>query len=229
MNAADVMTRDLVVIGPDTMVRDIARLLVQHWISAVPVVDREAKVIGIVSEGDLLRRGEIGTAKPRRRWLNFFADRSGLAEDYVKAHGAKAADVMTPSPVVVAPETPISDVAELLEKNRIKRAPVVENGKLVGIVSRSNLVQALASAPAPAAAVATDRAIREALMAELKDQPWSRRAERNIVVAGGVVHLWGVVDSEPERQALRIAAERIPGVRGVENHLSVMPIVAFPF
>jgi CBS domain-containing protein len=222
------MTREVVVVGTEVTVRDVAQLLVHHAISAVPVVDAERRVIGIVSEGDLLRRGELGTQTRHRSWLAFLADPAALAADYVKTHGLLAGEVMTPSPVVVAPETPLSEIASLMERNRIKRVPVVEGGKLVGIVSRSNLVQVLATVPTPAAPATSDRAIRDALVAELNHQPWARRLDSNVVVRDGVVYLWGVVQAESERQALRVAAEQIPGVRGIEDHLTVASIPVIP-
>ena len=151
-----------------------------------------------------------------------------LARDYVKTHGRVARDVMTSDVVTIAPEASIAEIARTLEQHRIKRVPVVRDGKLVGIVTRGNLMQALAIADTGRAANVDDRTIREQLMAELNAQPWTNMLAKNIVVQDGVVHLWGVVETEDERRALCVAAENIPGVRGVEDHLVSNTVIKSP-
>jgi len=227
MRALDVMTTNVVTVKPDMTVREAAKVLLEHGISGVPVVDAETEsVVGMLSEGDLLHRTEIETDKRRRSWwLDRFAT-STDAEDYVKSHGAKVADVMTRDVVAVDEETPLGEIAGILETRRIKRVPVTRKGKLVGIVSRANIVQALASAPAepPLDILPTDREIRAALMGEMAGHPWSF-AGQNVVVRDGVIHLWGVYRSAEAVQAVRVAAEGIPGVKRVEDHTEPYPIM----
>lgn len=219
MQACDIMTRNVVTVGADTPVQSVAALLVEHRISGLLVVDTENRVVGIVSEGDLCRRVELGTERRRGRWLEFLTDTSEIALDYVRAHGQTAADIMTTKVVQIAPDTPISEVADLFEGRRIKRVPVVEQGKLVGIVSRGNLVQAIAAFRPPATPTdASDRTIRENVLKEYTHRSWGLHSGSNVVVHDGVVHLWGVVDTEEERAALRVAAKSVAGVKAVENH-----------
>ncbi len=220
MNASDIMTSPVITAGPDTPIAKIAALLLGKHISAVPIVE-DGRLVGIVSEGDLLHRHEIGTDRRARVgswWLRLFSeDRS--ASQYVKSHARRARDVMTRDVVSVAPETPIAEIADLLESRGIKRVPVVRDGTLVGIVSRANLVQALAVAHREKRKhPGTDDAIRERLLMELGRQSWWRPMSSNVLVSNGVVHYWGTIDSEDERHAARVAAENIAGVHGVEDH-----------
>lgn len=230
MNAGDVMVHDVVTIAPDTPVLRIVQLLLARGISGVPVVDDEGALVGVVSEGDLLHRVEIGTEKQRGGWRAFFTGTATLAEDYVRSHGTVAADIMTHDVVSVDPTASLGEIADLMEENRIKRVPVVEGGRLVGLVSRSNLLRAFASQrggpESPLAA--DDRAIREALLAELGRQIWSRRAENTVVVTDGVVHLWGLVATPEELRALELAAGGVPGVKAVRNHMIVLSEETYP-
>jgi CBS domain-containing protein len=232
MRAMDVMTSGVITVEPTTSVQALAVLLSEKGISGVPVVDADRRVIGVVSEGDLIHRTETGTerriARRRARWF----DRSGeqeLAQDYVKAHGRTVGDIMTHNVVSVEETAELADVAMLMERNRIKRVPVISDGKLVGIISRANLVRALAAAKGALAAsdADDDRTIRSKLIAELNGREWVHAWAADIVVKDGVVHLWVSEDrSGDERQALRIAAENTPGVRGVEEH--VVPASPYP-
>jgi CBS-domain-containing membrane protein len=230
MNAGDVMTRDVVTVGPDTSVLKIVGLLLSRGISGVPVVDDEGALVGVVSEGDLLRRAEIGTEKRRGSWRAFFTGTATLAEEYVRSHGTMARDIMTRTVVSVQRATPLGEIAELMEQNRIKRVPVLEDGRLVGLVSRSNLLRAFASQevePGPTVA-ADDAAIREALLVELGRQAWSRRAENTVVVTDGIVHLWGLVATPEELRALELAAQGVAGVKAVRNHMIVLSEEPYP-
>ena len=193
----------------------------ERGISAVPVVDKDNRVIGMVSEGDLLHRAETGTERRRSWWLDMMASTNKLAGDYIKSHSGKVKDVMTRNVLSVTETSSVADIALLLETNRIKRVPVVRDGKLVGIVSRANLVQALAmTIDEPASgAKADDRSIREKLLVELKAQRWAEVSPANVIVKDGVVHLWSSYLSEQEKRALVVAAENIQGVRGVEDHM----------
>ena len=219
LTAADVMTTGVITVTPETSVRDIAKLLHINRISGVPVVDPDNRVIGIVSEGDLIGHAQI-VGEPRRSWwLRLFDDATTLARDYAKTHGRTARDVMTSTVITVTPSDSLTEIAKTLEHRRIKRVPVVRDGKLVGIVTRSNLVQALATADVSKPASHDDRTIRERLLKELNAQPWAHMLTKNIVVQNGVVHLWGLVQTEEERRALRVAAENTPGAKAVEDHL----------
>lgn len=221
MNAKDIMSSPVITVGPEASVREIAALLLERGISGVPVVQK-GRLVGLVSEADLLHRHEIGTDRAARGgswWLRLFSDGPSL-DDYVKSHATQARDVMTRDVVSVAPDTPVAEIARLLESRRIKRVPVLRGRRLIGIVSRANLIQALAVHKRPGKKPARprdDKAIRERLLAELERQPWWRISS-NLVVDDGVVHYWGIVDSEEERQAARVAAENVPGVRKVEDH-----------
>jgi CBS domain-containing protein len=225
MRAMDVMTSEVMTVDEDTSVQAVAKLLAERGISAVPVVDRENRVIGMVSEGDLLHRTETGTERRRSWWLEMMASTNKLAGDYIKSHSSKVKDVMTRDVVSVLDTTPVADIAVLLETNRIKRVPVVRDGKLVGIVSRANLVRALAMTIDEQASgtEADDRSIRDKLLAELKAQKWAEVAPANVTVKDGIVHLWSSYLSEQERRALVVAAENTPGVRRVEDHMRPVP------
>ena len=220
MRAMDVMTSEVITVEQNASVQTVAKLLAERGISAVPVVDRGNRVIGMVSEGDLLHRAETGTERRRSWWLDMMASTNKLAGDYVKSHSGKVRDVMTRDVISVTEATPVADIAVLLETNRIKRVPVVRDGKLVGIVSRANLVRALAMTITQASGTeANDLSIRDKLLAELKAQRWAEVSPANVTVKDGVVHLWSSYLSEQEKRALVVAAENIPGVRRVEDHM----------
>ena len=221
MKAKDIMTSPVIAVTPDTPVREIAALLFERRISGVPVL-QDGRLVGLVSEADLLHRHEIGTdrvAQPRSWWLRLFNVDSTPAE-YVKSHATRARDVMVHEVVSVAPDTPIAEIASLLETHGIKRVPVLRGAQLVGIVSRGNLIQALAVMSQSAVRVTppSDQAIRGRLLEELERQPWWGRVSSSVIVSGGVVHYWGMVNSDDERDAARVAAENVPGVRHVEDH-----------
>lgn len=225
MLARDVMTTDVATVAAHTPVEEVARFLLERRISGAPVVDDDNRVIGIVSEGDLIHRAEIGTERQRSWWLSFFASREEVASDYVKSHGRRAADVMTKNVITVSEDTSLADVAALLERRRIKRVPVVRAGKLAGIVSRADILRALAAHGRDALKTPSgdDRAIREQFLERIEKEGLPRPALVNVVVTDGVVHLWGFVDTEQERDALRVLAESIPGVQNVEDHLATNP------
>lgn len=220
MNAVDVMVHEVVTVGPDDDVSKAVQLLVDHDISALPVVDEERRVIGILSEADLIHREKLGTERHRAWWLEAITPASVLALDYSKSHGRKVAEVMTENVISASEETPLSELAQLLEKHRIKRVPILRDRKLVGIVSRSNLIQALASVPSQSnQELSADRGIRSAILARLAQQPWTDFGARNVVVSNGVVHLWGLVGSPEEHKALVALAESVPGVREVSDEM----------
>jgi CBS-domain-containing membrane protein len=194
-------------------------------ISAVPVVDDSGKIVGIVSEGDLLRRGENCTEHERPWWLKLLMGRELLAAEFIKAYGSRVADVMTREVISAEPGTPLADIATLLERHRIKRVPIVQNGKIVGIVSRANLIQALAMCRNKLLEPQTvaDAELRDKVVSRLKAEPWIRPSLVNVTVTDGTVDLWGIVDSPVEKQALRVAVEVTPGVRAVNDNVLVRP------
>jgi CBS domain-containing protein len=232
MRAMDIMTTDVITVDPDMTVQDLAKLLAERGISGAPVVDASGRLVGIVSEGDLLHRAEIGTARrhrERRRswWLDDFA--SDLARDYIRSHGRTVKDIMTRDVVTVTEDIDLGEVAALLEAKRIKRVPVTRDGKVIGIITRANLVRALASTKStpPPQGEDDDRTIRARILAELGREEWAKVWPEDIIVRDRVVHFW-LSSDEPEekKQALRVAAETIPGVRAVEEH--VVPAPVFP-
>jgi CBS domain-containing protein len=226
MHASDVMTSNVISVTPEMTVREVARIFVDNGISGAPVLDPDGRVAGMISEGDLLRRSEIGTEeRTRTSWLDLWSA-SHEARDYIKTHAVKVRDVMTAGVVSVQPETPLGEVAGILETRRIKRVPVMKAGQIVGIVSRANLVQALASVPDEPSTDVTlsDGEIRAMLMGELAGRKWSF-AGRNIVVTDGVVHLWGIFHSMEAVDAVRVAAQNIPGVKRVEDHTEPYPVM----
>ena len=222
MKAKDLMTTDLVTVRPETSVRHIAQIMLRHRISAVPVIDDENRMVGIVSEGDLMRRAESGTDRRGSWWLALLASAEENAKDYVKSHGKHARDVMTADVVSADKEMPISKIAAILEEKRIKRLPVVKDGRLIGIVSRADLLHGLAAASLDQSAPG-DQAIRRAVSTRIREDAGVRDSLLNVVVSDGVVHLWGALRSKAERDAARIAAESVRGVKALVDHTSVLP------
>lgn len=223
MQAQDVMTTNVITVTPDTRVIEIAKLLLERHISAVPVVSDDGRLLGIVSEGDLIH--ELGQEGAKRSWwLDLLASPEARAEAYLKSHGRLASDVMTRSIISVAPDTPLPEIARLLEARRIKRVPVLRDGALVGVVSRADLLRGFALHPS-ADARADDRELRERLTVELEQAGLTWHPYVNIVVSDGAVHLWGVVPTREEAEALRLAAARVPGVTRVESHLAVRRMI----
>jgi CBS domain-containing protein len=220
------MVAPVITLRPSSTVDELARVLLNNHISAVPVVDGQGKLVGIVGEGDLMRRSEAGTEHRRPWWLQLVTGEQTLATEYVKAHARKVADIMVRDVVTAAPETPIDEIATLMEKHSIKRVPIVRDGQLVGIVSRANLIQAVATKQVGLEIQGVDSAIRDKLLAHLKAQPWAHTALLNVTVNDGVVDLWGMTSSDTERQAIRVAAESTTGVRAVNDHLVVRTYVS---
>lgn len=227
MQARDVMSPKVVCIGVTDTVFDAAELMVSAQVNAVPVVNDKGAVVGIVSEADLLRRAEIGT-DTRKGWLARLLDsESSAANDFVAANTRRVADVMTREVVTASLETPLRDLVDTMERRGIKRIPIVSDGVLVGMVSRADLLRALLSRePDNPVLQPTDRALRDAVSAAIEKHPWSSRWPINVFANDGVVHLWGFVENEDIRKALRVAAENVPGVRKVKNHLRLMPASA---
>ncbi|BAI74342.1 hypothetical protein AZL_a08110 (plasmid) [Azospirillum sp. B510] len=223
MKAIDLMTPRVITIGPEETIAEAARKMLANNISGMPVVDAAGKVVGIISEGDLLRRVELGTERHRSWWLGLVSGGTVPAEDFIKSHARRVADVMTSHVVTVDENATPDEVVRVMETRRIKRVPVVSRGALVGIVSRANLLRALASvSPETPAAALDDRVLKERVAAAVKELSWDSRSHDAIVVRNGAVQLWGFVSSESQRDALRVAAEGVPGVKAVENNIQVV-------
>lgn len=220
MKAKDIMTTEVISVGPNDTIEHAMRLMLQKRISGLPVVDQSGQLVGMVTEGDFLRRSELGTERQRPRWLQFFIGPGKLATEYVHESGRKIEEVMTSDVVSAAEDTPLQDIVQIMERHRIKRVPVLRAGKLAGIVTRANLLHALASvaheiAPSPA----NDTTIRERIVTELKKQSWAPLAMIDVIVRNGVVTLSGVVTDERQRQGLRVVCENVSGVKKIEDHL----------
>jgi CBS domain-containing protein len=220
MLARDVMTTPVLAVSPDTDVQAVAELLLECRISAVPVVDDDGRVQGIVSEGDLINREDAGTRHRRSWWLEMLQGEEAQAREFLRARGRRAEDVMTREVVAAEEDTSLPDIAALLEKHHVKRVPVLREGKLVGIVSRANLLQGFALSAPAWPALEDDRGVRDALHDALEEAGLPMH-QVNVTVTGGRARLWGWIDSETQRQAARAAVESTPGVQAVEDNLVV--------
>jgi CBS domain-containing protein len=221
MQVQDVMTQHVISVQPSDAITRAIRLMLQERVSGLPVIDGSGRLVGMVTEGDFLRRAETGTQRQRPRWLEFLVGPGGMADEYVHAHGRKVSEVMTIEPVTVTEETGLAEAVALMEKHRVKRLPVLRGDKVVGILSRANLLHALASIAGEAKPrSADDTVIREKILAELAKEKWAPNAWINIVVRDGVVDLWGTINDERERQGLIVVAENVPGVTRVNDHLA---------
>lgn len=216
------MTPAVVTVSPEAKVSEIAALLLERRISAVGVVEADGKVAGLVSEGDLIRRPELDTDKPRWRWLRMLLSPEDQERDFVKTHGMRARDVMSQPVISVSLEATLADIVDVMARRRIKRVLVLDGGRLAGIVTRTDLLRALhaRNALTTETVPADDRALREAILGALAATDWADRAIVNVQVAGGQVELWGAIESEEQRRAIHLAVERVPGVRGITEHLA---------
>jgi CBS domain-containing protein len=220
MKAADLMTSFVVTVRPDATIDYAAQLMLQYRISGLPVTDSDGAVLGIVTESDLLRRAETGTEKRHTRWVSFLIGPGRLAQEYVRTHGCKVGEVMTERMFTVTSQTPLADLVALMETKHVKRVPVMDQGRLVGIVSRADVMAALVGllSEKPAGA-ATDAEIRDQILAEIDRQPWGPREGLDVIVTNGVAVLKGMIPDEREREALRVVAENVPGVKAVHDRL----------
>jgi CBS domain-containing protein len=220
MKVKDVMTSPVLSVDSDSPILQAIQIMLQRHISGLPVVDKQGHLVGIVTEGDFLRRAETGTQQRRPRWLEFLIGPGRLADEYTHSHGRMVDEIMTPDPITVTEQTPLDEVVRVMEKHRIKRLPVVRGQELVGIVSRANLLHALAGVASDIKpTTAGDQAIRERLLAELGRQLWAPTALINVAVKDGIVELWGTITDERERQAMMVAAENVPGVKAVRDRM----------
>jgi CBS domain-containing protein len=226
MKAQDIMTRDVITVRPNASVRDIAALMVEKHISGVPVLTDNGKLIGMVSQSDLLHRAEVGTERKHKWWFRIFADSSALAREYAKAHGLKAHDIMSRYVVSVRDDAELRDVADILDKRRIKRVPVVQEDRLVGIITRGDLVRALSQVQVSKAVKTIDNAaLHKTLHDRIRSQSWISDNYISLTVNDGVVELWGFVETADQHSALRVLVEETEGVSRVDDKISV----GFPF
>jgi CBS domain-containing protein len=220
MIVADVMTRNVISIPPDATVEDAVNHMLAHQISGLFVVDKAGDLAGVITEGDLLRRDELGTERHRPWWLRLLASPARQAADFTRANGRHVRDVMTEDVVTVADDAPLETVVETMEHYRIKRLPVTANGRVVGVVSRSDLLRALIGRVRSVAPLASDdRTIRTTILDTMEAQPWAPTTTLNVSVANGVVDLWGTITNEEERHGIRVIAENVDGVKQVHDHL----------
>jgi len=219
MRAHQIMTRPVITVTPETTVVEAAKTMLRRHISGLPVVDRTGKLVGIVSEGDFIHRGEIGTGRQRGWFMRFILGPGEAATDFVREHGRKVGEIMSLEPLTIAEDTPLQKIVELMEKRNVKRLPVTRGNKVVGIISRANLLQAVASlareVPDP---TADDDHIRNRIINVLEKNDWCPFG-LSVIVRNGVVHLSGVITEERSRQAAMVAAESVTGVRKVHDHL----------
>jgi CBS domain-containing protein len=219
MHAHQIMTRSVITVTPEATIVEAANIMLQKHVSGLPVVDAAGKLVGVVSEGDFIRRSEIGTQRKRGRWLRFILGSGKSASDFVHEHGRKVCEVMTESPLTITEDTALEEIVELMEKNNVKRLPVIRGDKVVGIVSRANLLQAVASlareVPDP---TADDDHIRNRVIDAMEKNDWCPFG-LSVIVKDGIVHLSGVITEERSRQAAVVAAETVQGVKQVHDHL----------
>jgi CBS domain-containing protein len=227
MKARDLMTPDVVTVAPNTPVMGVARLLAERHISGVPVTDADRKILGVVTEGDLIKQVSGRSDDSPGFFKSLFADPARMAQQYVKSHGRTAADVMTPNPLSVTEETSAGEIAELLDKQHIRRVFVTRDGRLAGVVSRADLLRALVSPPQAAAGDTSDEGIYRAIMAEMKKQPWASTFYTTVVVKDGVVEFYGYCGTDEYRRALRVLAEGVAGVKRVEDHMVIGPLYVY--
>jgi len=219
MRAHQIMTRSVATVAPDATIVDAANIMLGRHISGLPVVDASGKLVGIVSEGDFIRRTEIGTGRRRGGWLQFILGPGKSASDFVHEHGRRIAEVMTESPVTITEDTSLADIADLMERKNVKRLPVLRGDEVVGMITRANLLQAVASLahqiPDP---TADDDHIRSRIVHAIEKTDWCPSG-LNVIVRDGIVHLSGVILEEEARQAAVVAAENVKGVTKVHDHL----------
>jgi len=221
MKAKDVMTHCVVSIGPEAPILDAIARMISHQVSGMPVIDTDGKLVGMVTEGDFLRRTETGTEAPQRRWLELLLGPASRAEEYVRSHGRTVREVMSRKIVAASKETPLTELVELMEEHGIKRIPVTEEGRIVGIVSRADLMSALAERLSQSTkAPASDESIRRAIVTEMKKQPWCPVQSLSIRVRNGFVDVNGTIFDEGQRRALQVLVENVHGVKGVHDHLT---------
>jgi CBS domain-containing protein len=224
MIAYDVMTANVITDTPDMPITEIAKLLVEHRIGAMPVVTADGRLLGIVSQTDLAHRSETDTEKRRKWWLSLIADNDARAREYIKTHGKTAKDVMTTVIISVAYDANLADVADALDKHGIRQLPVMRSGKMVGIISRADIVRALAQSATTSEGLSNSE-LQRAVWDAIRQQAWLQSSYLNLSTKDGIVELYGAVQSADQRSALLVLVEGVAGVLKVADNLSVMPRV----
>ena len=220
MNVSDVMSKVLVTVRSDANLQEAAALMVQHRVSGLPVVDDAGTLVGLITEGDLIRRVELGTAGAQPGWLSMFLNPGRAAQEYVRTHGLKVGEIMTREVITTSPNAPLAEIVDIMESQQVKRLPVLQNQRLVGIVSRADLLRALAQLlPKRKVLAISDTELRKRLLGEIGKQRWAPRTNIDATVENGIVELRGAVTDDRERLGLRVIAENTPGVRGVHDRL----------
>lgn len=220
MIAAGIMTRSVVTVPPTASILDAMRLMLGQRISGLPVTDDFGRLVGMLTEGDLLRRAETGTERPRSGWMQFLLGPGRMAKDYVRTHGRKVEEIMTRDVLSISEMTPLDEVVDVMESRGVKRLAIVSDDKLIGIVSHADLLRALMQdLEKDTVAPSGDAALREAVLAELRKQNWSRPSHVSVLAADGIIYLEGFINDERERGAITVAAENTPGVQEVRDHL----------
>lgn len=220
MLAHQIMSRQVITVGVDTAIADAIKIMLSHHVSGLPVVDTAGKLVGIISEGDFIRRAEIGTERQRGRWLTFLTGADRVAFDFARAHGRRIGQIMTTDPITIREDTALPEIVKIMEKHCIKRLPVMREHKIVGMVTRADFLPAIANLARNIEGVSQDDdRIRNAVLVAMARAPW-RPCALNVGVHEGIVSLKGNVRSEHGRQAAMIAAENVPGVKRVEDRLA---------
>jgi CBS domain-containing protein len=227
MLAKEIMTTNVACAKADQSIHDVAHILLERSVSALPVVDEDGCLIGVISEGDLLRRVETGTERKQSWWLDMLVSTEEKSRDYLKSHAVHVRDVMTKDVITIGEETPVSEIAGIIEENRIKRVPVLRGDRLVGIVSRADIIRVLAVRHVPVTAPAKDDLeLRESVLNAIREVDGRSSGYINTLVKDGVVHLWGLAQSSAHKDAVQVAVENIPTVTALQNHLQVSPNLA---
>jgi CBS domain-containing protein len=219
MRAHQIMTKKVITVDTGTSIVDAAKIMLENHVSGLPVIDEKGNLVGVISQGDFIRRAEIGTQRKRGRWLKFLLGPGAVASDFVRESGHKVGEIMTLDPCTVTESATLEDVVQLMEHNNVKRLPVMRGDQLVGIVTRSNLLQAVAElareVPDP---TADDDHIRHHIIASIEKADWGPFG-LGVIVRNGNVHLSGIITNERSRQAAIVAAENVSGVTKVHDHL----------
>ncbi len=217
MRAGDIMTQEVISIAPEATVAEAAALMVKEHISGLPVIDADRRLVGIITEGDLLRRTEMGTAPGKPRWLEVLFGRNQIADQYIRSHSRRIEDLMTADVAVASEESELGDIVAIMQRRQVNRVPIVRGQSVVGIVTRANLLYAMSLNP-PRPVTAGDREIKYRINEELRGRPWTAK-QLQLAVHDGVVDVWGLITDERQRTALHVAIENVPGVRQIRDHL----------
>jgi CBS domain-containing protein len=220
MKASEIMTKRVISIEPEATIVQAIKLMLKNHLSGLPVIDGSGNLVGIITEGDFLHRREIGTELKRNAWLDAIFGPEQSAQDYVRAHGIRVAELMTRPPITVDADTSLDKVVHLMERHHIKRLPVLRKGKLVGIISRANLIRALASIHRASSKTSrNDQEIRKRIVADIEKQNWAYGADVMVLVRDGVVDLCGTLNDSSQRGALKALVREKSGVRKLYDHL----------